>query len=154
MKRRAKALLFSRAIFQKEYPFCIICTANPAAKYPVISFEGKPILAHRLSYETYKGKIGIGMEVDHWCFNTRCINPGHLSACDPITNYERAMKQPGGWHRGERNGAAKLTEEQVREIKHLLRTTALTQREIATRYGVDHTTISKINSKENWSHIM
>jgi hypothetical protein len=54
---------------------------------------------------------------------------------------------------GEKNGAAKLTEQQVIEIKKLLSYQILTLREIGELYGVDKSTISKIKRSKNWSSI-
>lgn len=43
--------------------------------------------AHRISYEVFKGKeIGPGMEVNHKCYNTRCINPEHLEEVTATEN--------------------------------------------------------------------
>jgi hypothetical protein len=49
-------------------------------------------LAHRIAYETYKGEIPDGYQVDHLCFNTKCCNPEHLDAVTPKVNAERSRK--------------------------------------------------------------
>ena len=38
------------------------------------------ILAHRFSYEHYRGSIPDGFDLDHLCRNPACVNPGHLEA--------------------------------------------------------------------------
>ncbi|MDE2099000.1 MAG: HNH endonuclease [Patescibacteria group bacterium] len=43
-----------------------------------ISSTYKTLKTHRVSYELYKGQIPKGMEVDHICTNTLCVNPEHL----------------------------------------------------------------------------
>lgn len=46
-------------------------------------------MAHRASYEIYKGPIPEGLEIDHLCRNRRCINPDHL---EPVTRKENILR--------------------------------------------------------------
>lgn len=46
-----------------------------------------------------------------------------------------------------------LTEKQVIEIKHLLSSKTMTQKQIANIYGVSRVCISNINTGKNWSHV-
>ncbi len=55
--------------------------------------------------------------------------------------------------KGENNPFHKLTEEQVIQIKLLLKEGILTQQEIADMFGVDKSTISCINCGITWSYI-
>jgi hypothetical protein len=57
-----------------------------------------------------------------------------------------------GVNRGEKHGAAKLTEAIVREIRRLY-AAGVTQRELAERHGVDRSCISLIVRRETWKHI-
>jgi hypothetical protein len=52
-------------------------------------FENKLVLAHRFSYEVNKGKIAKGLELDHSCKNTLCVNPNHLEAITHEENCDR-----------------------------------------------------------------
>lgn len=47
------------------------------------------LYAHRLIYEAEVGPIPDGHEVDHLCFNTRCVNPAHLEPVTPDENRRR-----------------------------------------------------------------
>ena len=47
-------------------------------------------LAHRLSWELFKGKIPQGFVIDHLCSNKICVNPNHLN---PTTNYLNSGRQ-------------------------------------------------------------
>ena len=46
-------------------------------------------LAHRIEYEKVKGPIPIGLELDHLCRNTSCVNPNHLEAVTRLENMRR-----------------------------------------------------------------
>lgn len=54
--------------------------------YGRISKNGKPELAHRVSFEFHKHKIPKGMYIDHICRNTKCLNPEHLRCVTPKQN--------------------------------------------------------------------
>lgn len=71
--------------------------------YPKISLrrDGKHLMlyAHRLSYEMFREvNIPQGMQIDHLCLNTRCINPMHLEMVPLDENRRR---------QGARNGRQK-----------------------------------------------
>jgi len=55
--------------------------------------------------------------------------------------------------KGENNGQAKLTVQQVKQIKELLRDTNLLQREIAEKFNTTQTRVSAISRGEDWSWI-
>lgn len=42
-------------------------------------------LAHKFAYETVVGPVPDGMELDHACHNTSCVNPAHLR---PATRHQ------------------------------------------------------------------
>jgi hypothetical protein len=67
-------------------------------------------------------------------------------------NYADAVKH-GTLGPGEKHPSSKLTANQVREIKLLLRDSGQTQRKIAEKFGVSRETITCINTGYTWSHI-
>lgn len=46
-------------------------------------------LAHRLAYETFRGPIPKGLELDHLCRVTLCVHPCHL---EPVTHQENIRR--------------------------------------------------------------
>ena len=70
---------------------CWICTSrNNQHGYARVALNGKLIAAHRLSYELAHGKIQRGLEIDHLCRISCCVNPDHLEAVSPYENKRRA----------------------------------------------------------------
>jgi hypothetical protein len=53
--------------------------------------RGKPLAAHRVSYELAYGPIGSGLVIDHLCRNSRCVRPEHLEAVTQAENIRRGM---------------------------------------------------------------
>ncbi len=69
---------------------CWIWVANLHAEgYGRFYLNGKRVLAHRFSYEYYRGPIQGGKEPDHLCRRKSCVNPFHLEAVTHIENMRR-----------------------------------------------------------------
>jgi hypothetical protein len=62
--------------------------------YGCISFRDKPSLAHRVSYEAYRGPIPAGLTLDHLCRVRCCVNPCHLEPVTPAVNTLRGNTIP------------------------------------------------------------
>lgn len=58
--------------------------------YGRLAIEGRTtVYAHRWSYEYHVGPIPDGLEIDHLCRNTLCVNPDHLEPVTPDENKRR-----------------------------------------------------------------
>lgn len=149
--------------------------------YGVFSMNSKNRKAHRVSWELTYGKIPAGLLVCHHCDNPKCVNPTHLFLGTTLENMlDRNIKgrqasgdrsgarikrhrmargdqhgfilHPESVPRGSRNGLAKLTEKQVKEIKKSLRN-SVPQVNIAKQYGVRPPAIWKIANRLTWNHV-
>lgn len=52
---------------------------------------GTHVPAHRAAYESSKGRIPDGLDIDHLCRTPLCINPEHLEAVTPAVNTLRGV---------------------------------------------------------------
>ena len=66
--------------------------AHTVLGYGVVRRDNKNKSAHRLSYEAFVGPIPLGLELDHLCRNTKCINPAHL---EPVTHQVNVLRGVG-----------------------------------------------------------
>lgn len=87
--------------------------------------------AHRLSWVLHHGPIPADLHVLHRCDNTRCVNPDHLKLGTNADNIEDAVR------RGSRS---RLSDDEVRAI----RASADPHPDIAAKYGITRSTVSKI----------
>ena len=49
--------------------------------------------AHRASWEMFRSEIPDGLEIDHLCYNRRCVNPDHLEPVSPAVNQRRRAER-------------------------------------------------------------
>ena len=112
--------------------------------YGPFAVAGKPVTAHRLSYELNVGKIVNGSWVLHSCDNPKCVRPDHLRLGNNLDNMRDKMG------RGRHNGlhpAVKLSVEIARTIESSSESKSV----LAARYGVGQTTIMRIKRGQHWT---
>ena len=59
--------------------------------YGQIGDRGQSLLAHRVSYQMFKGPIPDGLQIDHLCRNRWCVNPDHMEPVTLVINVERGV---------------------------------------------------------------
>lgn len=107
-----------------------------------------PVRAHRFSWVLHNGDIPDGMFVCHRCDNPSCVRPDHLFLGTPADNViDMVMKGRNVACPGPKNGAVKLTPEQVRAIYLDPRT----NKEIGISYGIASSLASYIRQRRLWS---
>lgn len=110
---------------------------------------------HGLVCRAWYGAPPPGMfQVRHLDGNPYNNTPGNLRWGDQSENeYDKVRHGTHGGNRGEKHGSAKLTNEDVREIRRLYADGTLNQYELADQYGVAQSVISQIWTRQLWSHL-
>lgn len=131
---------------------CLLWPFNKTSDgYGRIGIDGKRVAVHRRVCEEVNGLPPTEKhEAAHSCGNGHlaCVNPNHLSWKTRAENF--ADKLIHDTHnRGERNGASKLTEDQVREIKSLKG--SLTKQQIADLVGTTIGNVAHIHNGDSWA---
>lgn len=139
---------------EKNSNGCILWLGNKNKDgYGLTKYNGKTITAHRASFLVDIGPIENGLFVLHSCDVAACINPEHLHLGTQAQNRRECVERGrGAPQHGEFNPMAKLTTEQVVEIKKLLHE-AIDRLDIAARFGVCKETISSIKTGKRWAHV-
>lgn len=113
----------------------------------------KWIVAHRVSWALDGRALPEGYILCHRCDNPGCVNPGHLFVG---THKDNARDRDSKGRRrppvGTRNGMARLTEQQVRDI-HDGASQSVPVKELSMRFGVSETQITRIVRGQSWSHV-
>lgn len=116
---------------------------------------GRTKLAHRVSYELFRGPIPEGMDVCHSCDVTACINPSHLflgTHADNMRDMIRKGRRRPKEQRGEKNSSALLTTQNVKEIRER-RAAGELVKNIALAYGVSRHAITDVCKRKTWRHV-
>lgn len=141
--------------------------------YGQISVKRKTLLAHRVAWMLAKGPITPDQLVCHTCDTPACVNVDHLfletqpdNQADKVAKRREARSAQHGAHthpdrfpghrfevrRGSDNPRAKLTEQQVIELRSLW-SAGMYQVELGARFGITQTAVSCIVNRKSWKHL-
>lgn len=157
---------------------CWPWTAGVTEKgYGHVRYQKRNWKASRLAYVLTNGPISPKVQVRHRCDNPPCCNPAHLLAGThadnmadmvargrhatrrgsshlPSGDQHHARRTPEVMARGERNGAARLTAEDVLAIRAAWAAGGVVSlQRLADRYGVAKGTITFIVTRKTWRHL-
>lgn len=122
---------------------------GPGQGYGVKRHQGVSYPVHRLVVAQEVGWEAIrGKQVMHLCDNPLCYRLDHLRIGTHADNM-KDRNEKGRQAKGERNHKAKLTEEQVLEI----RKSSDRNIDLARSFGVTPSVISKIKNRKTWTHV-
>lgn len=140
---------FERAYQPEPNSGCWLWSACALAYgYGLFKYAGRLRTAHRVSWLISGRSLTAEDCVLHKCDTPACVNPDHLFVGTQAENMaDKARK--GRSAKGARNGSAKLTPDDVCEIRRRL-TEGEPQRKIAASYGVSQYAISCISRNAHW----
>lgn len=140
------------------------CKSNSG--YGAFGLNGKAFHAHRVSWLIVNGEIGQtaayhGLCVCHRCDNRNCVNPSHLFLGTQRDNIRDmvdkkrhgSLTKPENQSRGEHHGMAKISAENVMQIRAIYAAGEISQKAIGLRFGVTDVLISKIINRKIWKHL-
>ena len=123
-------------------------------RFNAVTHRGRQAVpAHRFAYVSANGPIDGGLVVRHRCDNRRCVNPTHLELGSQADNLADMVKRGRAKKaRGEMAGKAKLTADDVREIR---RRASAGERHppIARDFGVHTASVWAIVHRHHWAHV-
>jgi hypothetical protein len=131
------------------------------AGYGQLHAGGRTHYVHRLVYAAIYGEIAPGIEVCHRCDNPPCCNPDHLFAGTHAENMADARRKGriGVFRaplervpRGERHYRARLTEEDVRQMRGLYAAGGALSA-IARYMGLPLGTVHDVLHRKTWGHV-
>lgn len=111
-------------------------------------------MAHRIAYRLAFGEFDNSLYVCHKCDNPPCVRPNHLFLGSGVDNMQDALRK--GRHvparAGDRNPNAKLTAQQVREMRQLF-VEGWKQAELIARFSVSSATVWHIVHNKSYTGV-
>jgi hypothetical protein len=138
--------------------------------YGQFRIDKRQLGAHRVSWAIHHGEFpDASLCVCHRCDNPACVNPSHLwlgthqenaadkkakgRANNPHGQRHGSYLHPESTAKGERNGQALLSAQQVAAIRETYSRGGVRQKDLALQFGIGQTTVSAIIRKTNWTHV-
>lgn len=137
-----------------------------------VRIDGRNYYVHRIAYLLAHGRFAPELCVMHRCDNPPCCNPADLRLGTHGDNTQDMMRKgrcsraggpsgeghwsqiyPGRVLRGESHGSAKLTADDVRDIRRRYAAGGVTYRALAAEYAVVVATITHILRRKTWKHV-
>lgn len=167
--RRATADRFWSKTIPEPNSGCLLWLGG-GGRYGHANYDGRRYLAHRLSWALTNGPVPDGMFVCHKCDNPYCVEPRHLFLGTPAENSSDMVRKGRSLSgdrnpsprnldkvrqnhpRGEQIGCAKLTADQVMDLRRR-HASGEGRATIARDFGIHPVVVSMIAYGVRWSHL-
>lgn len=131
---------------------CLIWLGQ-ARRYVRTSIAGRHSYVHRFVLE---GKLGRALQPGevacHTCDNHKCVNAEHLWV-GTMKDNQGDMARKGRSAHGMRQHQAKLTDQQVRQIRIEYAEGGTSCKKLGRKYGVNHNSIWVMLKGRTWRHV-
>ena len=118
-------------------------------EYGRVHLEGRNVPIHHRAYIEAKGPIPAGLQIDHLCFNPRCINPDHLEAVPFAVNRRRSRQ-----NKLTAADVAKIRQDAARQERGQRGGYSMQwQRAVAADFGVSVRHLRKILYRKIWGDV-
>lgn len=148
MARENRSIALVELVLTSNADDCIVWPmANDP--YPIMTMAGRQRRVNRVVCERAHGPAPTSdHQAAHECGNKDCYNWRHLSWKTPVENMADKLTH-GTAAKGERHGMARLTADQVAEIRRL-RSEGWTFRKLGERFGVWPRTAQRVTAGLTW----
>jgi hypothetical protein len=153
--KNSKGMLMSQRTSKDGYKLVRIWFPRENPKVGQRKWKGKQIKVHRLvacAFIPNPNNLSDVNHIDRDRTNNRVDNLEWMTHTDNV-KYSHKMGGYDGHSTGIKNPKARLTEEQVIEIRRKYDSGEMTQMEIAKEYNVGWSTIHNIVFRLTWKHI-
>lgn len=116
------------------------------------SQPGPMMSAHRVAWILGRGALKKGELLRHTCDEKLCVNCWHLKKGTQWDNVHDMIER-GRMGRGSQRAWAKLTEEQVIELRKDRAKFGTPYSQLAQRFGIHTGTAGQIVRREKWTHV-
>lgn len=148
---------FEKKVLKGESNECWPWTAGKRGGYGAIKHDGKVLGSHVVAFAIANGFVpSQRMIVRHTCDNSRCCNPSHLEVgtfADNVRDMDSRGRRRSQPRRGVMASNAKLTEQDVREIRARYLFRRLGYGRLGKLYGVSDSVIEAIIKRKMWAHV-
>lgn len=142
----------TRVLGTQRRPMKINCCGKyRQIKLSITDERARTAYVHRLVLEAFIGPCPAGMEACHNDGNHHNNLVGNLR-WDTRKNNHADKVAHGTTHRGSRCPTAKLSEQQISEIRQRYATGGISQDKLAKEFGISQTQVGRIVRRVRWEH--